>query len=107
MTKPIPDKAEVPLEYPDKVSIGTFEQRHISMLTLMIDGADAMQAKQNSGLSSLDGGDSPRKGGQHGLERHLFCGCAASFHLWRYRARRLRSPTAGVVSPPPIAPGDP
>jgi hypothetical protein len=55
----------------DKVSIGTFEQRHISMLILMIDGADAMQAKQKSGLSSLDGGDSPRKGEQRGLERHL------------------------------------
>jgi hypothetical protein len=26
MTKPIPDKAEVALEYPDKLYIGTFEQ---------------------------------------------------------------------------------
>jgi hypothetical protein len=26
MTKPIPDKAEVPLEYPDKLYIGTFER---------------------------------------------------------------------------------
>ena len=27
MTKPIPDKAEVALEYPDKLYIGTFEQK--------------------------------------------------------------------------------
>ena len=26
MTKPIPDKAEVALEYPDKLYIGTFER---------------------------------------------------------------------------------
>jgi hypothetical protein len=26
MTKPIPDKAEVAVEYPDKLYIGTFEQ---------------------------------------------------------------------------------
>ena len=26
MTKPVPDKAEVALEYPDKVYIGTFER---------------------------------------------------------------------------------
>ena len=26
MTKPIPDKAEVALEFPDKVYIGTFER---------------------------------------------------------------------------------
>jgi hypothetical protein len=32
MTKPIPDKAEVALEYPDKLYIGTFERS--SRLTL-------------------------------------------------------------------------
>jgi hypothetical protein len=26
MTKPLPDKAEVPLEYPDKLYIGTFDR---------------------------------------------------------------------------------
>ena len=26
MTKPIPDKAEIALEYPDKLYIGTFER---------------------------------------------------------------------------------
>ncbi|MBV8838269.1 MAG: hypothetical protein JO000_17185 [Alphaproteobacteria bacterium] len=26
MTKPIPDRAEVPLEYPEKLSIGTFDR---------------------------------------------------------------------------------
>ena len=26
MTKPIPDKAEIALEYPDKLYVGTFER---------------------------------------------------------------------------------
>ena len=35
MTKPIPDKAEVAVEYPDKLYIGTFERRRVSMLISM------------------------------------------------------------------------
>ena len=32
MTKPIPDKAEVALEYPDKLYIGTFEEASRSIV---------------------------------------------------------------------------
>ena len=39
MTKPIPDKAEIALEYPDKLYVGTFERssrfaRRISIRTV-------------------------------------------------------------------------
>jgi hypothetical protein len=44
-----------------------------------------------------------RKGEQHGLERHLFCSCAAAFRLWRHRHGRLRSTAAGVASPAVLA----
>src|SRR4029434_1648069 len=52
MTKPIPDKAEVALEYPDKLYIGTFErtarfdahlEETVISLSLARTGADALR----------------------------------------------------------------
>ena len=63
MTKPIPDKAEVAVEYPDKLYIGTFEasarfDAHLDetgiSLSLQRTGADDVRANQSACISTTD-----------------------------------------------------
>jgi hypothetical protein len=51
MTKPIPDKAEVALEYPDKLYIGTFE--HTSRFDAQLDETGISLSLQRTGAINM------------------------------------------------------
>ena len=65
MTKPIPDKAEVALEYPDKLYIGTFEQSS---------RFDAHLDKNGISLALYRGGDAESR---RAIRMHLHYGLFA------------------------------
>ena len=92
MTKPIPDKAEVALEYPDKLYIGTFEQSA---------RFDAHLDETGISLSlHRTGADDVRKS----IRMHFTTVCSPTFcAIWRRRSARSRraiSPTARCFATP-------
>ncbi len=79
MTKPIPDKAEVALEYPDKLYIGTFER------TARFD-AHLDEAGISLSLHRTGGADMRKS-----IRMHFHYACSRkSSRTWRKRLRPCR-----------------
>ena len=75
MTKPVPDKAEVALEYPDKLYIGTFERT--ARFDAHLDAAGISLSLYRTG--SADDRKSVRMAGIDDVNRHPV------IHTWSYK----------------------
>jgi hypothetical protein len=86
MTKPIPDKAEVALEYPDKLYIGTFERS--SRFDAHLDEAGIPLRLERTGAADI----------RKSIHMHFHMRCLLkSYKIWLTRSRRCHLPMKSTV----------